>query len=402
LDTADLSEGPESRVVAIADIVIHPNYDGDSVRQNDIALLKLSEPWNGKIGHLGLSSTRTQLDGRAYVAGFGFIMDDRNRDSSDDVVLGGLEKLTRADGSPYLAGSRRLRAALVPPVDDDRCEARNNGLIDRESEFCAGFRSGSRDSCNTDSGGPIVQIDQAGCPYLVGIVQSGDWCGARPGQEARFGVYTRISAYRTFIEQHVTSIQAPTAPPETDHQRMLATSDILQNWIDLIPERLDVKMHRKDRPGSEERERGNQPNPYFEGDQMHITFATKTPGDLAIIDMNARGDLTQIHETHISPSFFQSLRGAEFHYQGRLPEDGSAFPAEKPYGEGRLLVIVSPPWAGLRFDSETLSQADDPTSQILEDISSALSGDRNSDDYLGWAITLTPYYIMPAMYSTTD
>jgi secreted trypsin-like serine protease len=93
------------------------------------------------------------------------------------------------------AAQRRLRAAKVPFVSDERCD-RAYGWSGHDvvgsKMICAGdLRRGGVDSCQGDSGGPLVRRDDAGRWVQVGIVSWGNGC-ARPGFP---GVYTQVSAY---------------------------------------------------------------------------------------------------------------------------------------------------------------------------------------------------------------
>jgi secreted trypsin-like serine protease len=100
------------------------------------------------------------------------------------------------DGKP----SRDLLKATVPNVSVDDCNAPNayNGLVG-EGMLCAGHRDGGVDSCQGDSGGPLVWRTLDG-PVLVGVVSWGEGCA----RKLRYGVYTRVSAYRDWIDRTIT------------------------------------------------------------------------------------------------------------------------------------------------------------------------------------------------------
>jgi secreted trypsin-like serine protease len=97
------------------------------------------------------------------------------------------------------ASQRRLRAARVRYVADDRCEESYERVGYRFVEpemICAGdLWHGGADACQGDSGGPLVRRDDAGRWVQVGIVSWGRGCG-RP----RFpGVYTQVSTFAADI-----------------------------------------------------------------------------------------------------------------------------------------------------------------------------------------------------------
>jgi secreted trypsin-like serine protease len=66
--------------------------------------------------------------------------------------------------------------------------------------MCAGYREGRIDSCQGDSGGPLVWRSPDG-PALVGIVSFGDGCA----RELKYGVYTRVSAFRDWIDRVIAA-----------------------------------------------------------------------------------------------------------------------------------------------------------------------------------------------------
>ena len=62
--------------------------------------------------------------------------------------------------------------------------------------MCAGGVKG-KDACQGDSGGPLMGVHpDTGRVYLAGIVSWGIGCG----QHGRYGVYTRASLYKTWME----------------------------------------------------------------------------------------------------------------------------------------------------------------------------------------------------------
>jgi len=121
---------------------------------------------------------------------------DRRYDRGTFTVLGW--GATREGGS----AQRRLRAAPVPLVPDERCADAYEPAFrfDAEEMLCAGdLRRGGVDACQGDSGGPLVRRGDGGRWVQVGIVSWGQGCGRR-----RFpGVYTQVSTYADEIEAAV-------------------------------------------------------------------------------------------------------------------------------------------------------------------------------------------------------
>ena len=157
-----------------AKIVVHPHYN-TTTNENDIALIELSEAPHGSIIPLIDSKSSLPPGTALEVTGWG---------------------LTE-DGRP----SRELRMAVVPYVDNAICNnpSSYNGSI-LPGMMCAGRREGGVDSCQGDSGGPLVWEKPDGA-VLVGVVSFGEGCA----RKLKYGVYTRLSLYRDWINQVVLS-----------------------------------------------------------------------------------------------------------------------------------------------------------------------------------------------------
>ena len=83
----------------------------------------------------------------------------------------------------------------VPIVDYTQCVT-GNDYADRVTNqmLCAGYPQGGKDSCNSDSGGPLV-VGSLGKVQLIGLVSWGVGCAVAN----QYGVYTRISQIRDWI-----------------------------------------------------------------------------------------------------------------------------------------------------------------------------------------------------------
>ncbi|WP_158280931.1 serine protease [Promicromonospora sp. AC04] len=88
----------------------------------------------------------------------------------------------------------------VPFVDDEACADAYPGETDSETMLCAGdLANGGVDSCDGDSGGPLMAPDEDGGQILVGIVSWGHGC-AEAGNP---GVYAEVADFNDPIEQAI-------------------------------------------------------------------------------------------------------------------------------------------------------------------------------------------------------
>lgn len=103
----------------------------------------------------------------------------------------------------------QLFQAAVPIRSDTLCRRLVGNLYTSASDLCAGvLRAGGPDTCEGDSGGPLIVAGPSGEPVLAGITSSGNGCG-RPRSP---GVYTRVSTLTGWLRAQGVPIPAP-APP---------------------------------------------------------------------------------------------------------------------------------------------------------------------------------------------
>ena len=106
----------------------------------------------------------------------------------------------------------RMRYARVPFTSDAYCAKKypfgpevvtNDGYFDPRDMVCAGYRQGGTDTCEGDSGGPLLSALPDGKRVLVAVTSFGDGC-AKPGHP---GVYDLVARgpIRTFIRRVVPS-----------------------------------------------------------------------------------------------------------------------------------------------------------------------------------------------------
>ena len=83
-------------------------------------------------------------------------------------------------------------------------------FVNPEIQICAGLESGGKDSCQGDSGSPLIYYDDVYERwFLVGIVSTGEECA----KAKRPGIYTRVQIFRYWVDDVVyltSNISLPT------------------------------------------------------------------------------------------------------------------------------------------------------------------------------------------------
>ncbi|CAL1274367.1 unnamed protein product [Larinioides sclopetarius] len=176
----DLSEQNPS--YEVEEIKIHESYQPD-FSYDDIAIIRLNE----------------RLPNDAFPV---CLPEEDNLNQGDNVTVLGWGRLNFGGRS-----SRALQQADgIPIVSNEVCNANYstistssfpNGIID--SMICAGIPEGGIDSCEGDSGGPLLREFRRDRWALVGVVSFGFKCG-EPGFP---GIYTRVANYLPWITEYV-------------------------------------------------------------------------------------------------------------------------------------------------------------------------------------------------------
>ncbi|MCK0195943.1 trypsin-like serine protease [Ancylobacter sp. 6x-1] len=183
------------RGIRVRSAIPHPDFNPDTYA-NDIALVELDRPANAPAMAVlgGPDRTSDHAGLAATVVGWGLTSE----------VIGATTSDLPAD----------LQEVEMPLVDIAGCRAayadsalRKNTISD--NNLCAGFRSGARDACSGDSGGPLMLHGAAGGWVLAGVVSWGEGCGRRN----RFGVYTRVASYEPWLRALTAGQMAPTERP---------------------------------------------------------------------------------------------------------------------------------------------------------------------------------------------
>lgn len=165
-----LSGTTDGTAVRVLRKIIHPSYRSASTG-NDFLLLELAAPVSYPPVALAAATGADETVGSvATTLGWG----------------------TTSSGGTQSNVLLEVDVAIVSNAD---CKAKLSSVTD--TMICAGGLR-NQDSCQGDSGGPLV-VNSNNTDILVGVVSWGQGCG----QLGYPGVYSRVSAGRSFIDQYV-------------------------------------------------------------------------------------------------------------------------------------------------------------------------------------------------------
>jgi secreted trypsin-like serine protease len=179
--TTDLRKTGQTR--SVRRIIIHDKYATDDSHLvagphpiNDVALVQVFKPFemNSQIRPLPLIDAATESsvalpNTEVTASGFG---------------------LTKVGGKP-VPGLLFVDVPFRSREECNRSQSYDNAITD--GMLCAGAKN--KDSCQDDSGGPLTYHPFKDDAVQLGIVGWGDKCGV----QNKFGVYTRVTAYRDWI-----------------------------------------------------------------------------------------------------------------------------------------------------------------------------------------------------------
>ncbi|XP_008435038.1 testisin-like [Poecilia reticulata] len=160
----------------IGKIIVHPKFSQTTI-DNDIALLRLSSPveFTDYIRPVCLAASGSRFNNGtdSWVTGWGNV----------------------GEGEP-LPRPQTLQEVKVPVIGNRQCSCLLRTVTD--NMICAGVLSGGKDSCEGDSGGPMVSKQRSRW-IQSGVVSFGFGC-AQPNLP---GVYTRVSRYQSWIKARI-------------------------------------------------------------------------------------------------------------------------------------------------------------------------------------------------------
>ena len=312
----------------------HPRYN-KSTNENDIALLRLSEPARlQSVPVLVAANDRLEAPPvRVTVTGWGRTREIQQLADGTFVDFATRKKVRPDDVLP-----KRLMQVELSLVGTEECRARYRDNDNEEKivvdgrNLCAAVPEGGKDSCQGDSGGPIV-VQTAGNTWLqVGIVSGGNGC-ARPGYP---GVYTRVSAHGDWVRS-VLGKDLTIAPDGQQEKPQPAADD-------------DIK------PGPDFDNAAGVAIGFDKGDTVKVgdlvsyRVTTRKPGYLAIFDATPDGRLTQVFPNARSLAAPAGTRpeAARIGPERPLlvPDYGNSYRGfdmqiEEPRGKGLVIAVLS-------------------------------------------------------------
>jgi secreted trypsin-like serine protease len=318
-----VASGPS---VDVREIVVHEGYS-PTTHVNDIALLRLTAPAQSPRQKLLRDSMRAAMlkEGQiATIIGFGLV---------DAQPVSGVHT------GPT---SEKLLQADIPLVSREKCTQVYGADRITEATLCAGSEQGGADSCNGDSGGPLFLRDRLAQPIQVGVVSWGEGC-AQPG---KYGVYTSVGYFESWITEHVPNVSfadAPSAEPSGAAPvpgPVAATEQHLETYVGnntptAEPSQL-AQVNVDVRPGERIRV----------GDLMTVRITSSIPGHLFVFNQETDGKVYQIFpnkfggrdlpgqtRSKINAGQTVSIPGKMDRFQLRIAE---------PLGANRVVAMILP------------------------------------------------------------
>ncbi|XP_044160579.1 serine protease 27-like [Bufo gargarizans] len=185
-----LVKNPHELLSSVKEFIVHPQYTEVGSR-GDIALVQLSSPvsYTHYIEPVCLPDAEVTFPCGLECWVTGWV------DMSSGVSL------------KYPETLQKVMTPLIDYVTCDQMyhqwspEAATTVII-HNYEICAGYKEGQKDSCQGDSGRPLV-CKVRGVWYQAGIVSWGDSCAL----QYRPGVYSLVTVYQSWILEYVPELQ---------------------------------------------------------------------------------------------------------------------------------------------------------------------------------------------------
>lgn len=162
-------------------IFVHPGFD-ESILLNDLALVELSS-----------SSSAAPIE---ILPGFS----TQDQDGQTGLALGWGNTSTNLRRGVY---PDDLQQVELPIISNALCSSKMKGIVD--TMLCAGSQAGGIDTCDGDSGGPLLVFDTESHSWRQAALTSfgESTCAAR----GYYGVYTRLNKFNDFISETICNAQ---------------------------------------------------------------------------------------------------------------------------------------------------------------------------------------------------
>ncbi len=372
LGTPDLGKQPDgAKSMFVKRVISHPDYvNADNIDQGaDIALLQLDGEWKGALATLpasGEADRLTPIGEPAFIAGFGNLREIKENEripwqNARRFAVAAPSLVLMEASSPIVPKSvcqSRLRAAAI---SEDYPETYKTLQLD-DTVLCAGLDQGGKDACQGDSGGPLVKYDKNGCPFQIGVVSWGIGCGRAQSP----GVYTRLSAYRDWIDGHVsgvTHVAADDVPAPVPGRSVRSLVSSARAGLENEIAEVDIALINS---------AGHSTKVVENGERVDLEITLPISGRLAIFDYNADKILTRLYPNaeEEAGNWPRQEAGTTL----RVAKDIFKQPyvtASTPLGHQSLIAFVLPDGARLPTGTEqdsTISAPADYITRLIREI----------------------------------
>lgn len=178
----------------------HEQYQNEPNVVNDIAVLTTASniKWTRGVGPICLPPSGTWVEHRMEKNAEQILKYFHFLCSSSSFAYDGVDVI--GWGTTYFAGptSTTLQKINLMVASNQDCQTDYNGVATINSgQMCTyDYNGQSRDSCQYDSGGPVIK--RLSKQFLVGIISFGKTCASTA---YAMGVNTRVTAYVDWIRQ---------------------------------------------------------------------------------------------------------------------------------------------------------------------------------------------------------
>nr|XP_028601213.1 acrosin-like [Podarcis muralis] len=203
--------GSEVHVRYIKQVVVHEAYQA-TTQVNDVALMELDQPiiCSDYIQPACMPDSTVSVAALSfcYISGWGL---SKAKGESLAEAASLAHPGTRVDKGGVEA-SDMMQEAKVNRFSTQTCNSSSwyNGTV-RENSLCAGYEQGGTDSCQGDSGSPLMCKEEASEPFwVIGVTSWGQGCG----KAHRPGVYAATQPLYAWVKGWAGPMPQPPPTPE--------------------------------------------------------------------------------------------------------------------------------------------------------------------------------------------